>query len=304
MVNLLRTLHARPELAHNIIKFNASLYPVTLDTSPPSLFGNWHRQWSVNHERSLPNTTLESIRHMVNIKSLTLRDFDWLETLCRGLVQNLLSVTTSLAYLTALVIKGHQFSDLSNRRDCSPQISRILLSQPLSGRLRLRSGGWDLERHIRQSDIPRLSYLKAERGEDGVIIYGGPITSLDIRFIRTVPSLDVWKALAVSTAPITSMTLNVSDHIIPVVGMVAIYVKDVQELVINGVLFNQIPLIIDAFPSFPCLRNLHFVVWDLWDGPKNGGMCKKMNEDQRMDAIESIRLRCPQFQNLEIRQKC
>ncbi|KAG9026512.1 hypothetical protein FRB95_008738 [Tulasnella sp. JGI-2019a] len=236
---------------------------------------------------------------MVNIKSLTLRDFGWLGTPYQNLIRDAISLTVSLSSLTSLVIQGQDFPPSGRHENHSVQLALLLRSQPLLECLELRSSEWDLQDCMLQSDVPRLSHLVAGSREARFLVCGRPITSLFIRSITREPGPDGWKALAASSAPITFLALDDMYHpfLEAALHSVAMHFKDVQKLSIQGAAYQILPLLIGGFPSFPYLRTLRLKAWDLnMEGTES-------IEDQRLDAIMYIRHRCPQFQNLEMDQK-
>ncbi|KAG9032551.1 hypothetical protein FRB95_001216 [Tulasnella sp. JGI-2019a] len=303
MAKLLRTLYTRPDLTHYILTFNGSFSPVPHIDSPPSGLNRWLLN-QLRHARTLSGMITTLIHHMVNVRSLTLQDFDWLETASQTLISNALCSTTSFASLTALAIEGHNFFQPGKTGDYTSQLSLILRSQPRLERLELRSGDWDLEHWILQSDVPSLSHLMAQPSEAPVMVCGRPIRSLFIRNVLTVPTSDIWEAVARSEALIDTLTLEVIQYkdLTPTLYSASMYMKDVQKLVIHGAACQELPLLISGFPSFHYLQTLRVMVWDYWDGGKISVNGERTNEEERIDATIFLRSRCPRLQNLEINQ--
>ncbi|KAG9000886.1 hypothetical protein FRB94_005109 [Tulasnella sp. JGI-2019a] len=236
MLKLLRTLHTRPDLAHRIVTFDGSLYPIAPVVSTPSI---QRQQRPMNRsERALSSTIVILIHNMMNVKSLTLHDFSWVGTPCQAIVCNAISSTLSFTSLTALAVEGRDFGE---RREYSSQLSLILRSQPLLECLELRSGAWDLGRWIFRSGVPRLTRLVARLDEAKVLVPGRPITSLSIKHMSGPPSLDVWEALAASTAKVTALALDAGyGPLEPSLRSIALHLQSIQELVITGVSIREI----------------------------------------------------------------
>ncbi|KAG9026508.1 hypothetical protein FRB95_008734 [Tulasnella sp. JGI-2019a] len=286
MAKLFRILNTQADLAHNIVTFDGCLYP-QLDKSQspcegvslPSFIKRWRHEWSV--DRMLARTIVTSLHHMVNVKSLTLRDFDWTGSQSETLVYGAICSTECLPSLTTLIVHGRTFYRPDQVRDHSRQLSLIIRSHPLLERLELRSGNWDLGSWIVQSDVPNLSYLMARPGDARVLIRGRPITSLFINRALTA-DLDAWEAPAISAVSNICVTLHYLENgvVESVVRFVVTHFKDVQELIVNGIYFHELSSLFSSFPSFCNLRTLRFGVRNLFDGTG-----KKMDENQRIDAI-------------------
>ncbi|KAG9000879.1 hypothetical protein FRB94_005102 [Tulasnella sp. JGI-2019a] len=295
----------RPELAHNIITFDGTLHPAPPKSQIPpvmliSSITHCNQQLSTRiQEQAFSETIVTSIRHMVNVKSITLHDFGWLGTPYENLVRDAISSTVSLSSLTTLIIGGQDFPKSGGHENHSSQLSLLLRSQPLLESLELGSGEWDLQNCILRSDVPRLSRLVARPHEARFLVPGRPITSLSITSIFTVPGPDEWKMLAASAVPLTFLTLD--DTIDPEVlesalRSVATHFKDVQRLLIYGAAYHAFPLLVEGLPSFPSLRTLRLMAWDI---DTEG---KKKIDSRRLHAITCIRSVNPQFENLEIEE--
>ncbi|KAG8999099.1 hypothetical protein FRB94_006435 [Tulasnella sp. JGI-2019a] len=311
MVKLLRTLHTRPDLAHNIITFDGSLYPALQKprfprvVTPTSLVKNWYQRWSmIRRERTLSHMTVTSILHMVNVRSLTLRDFRWLKTTsAQTLISHAICSTVSLPSLTSLTIHGSDF-----RPETKPnyviQLSLILRYQPFLERLELRSGEWDLERWIFPTDLPRLTHLMSGPEEAKVLVPGRPITSLALRKLSVVPRMDVWVALTTSTSPIHALKVDVLQHdvLLSILHFISSHLQDVEDLTLNGPTYETLPLLTQGFPSLPSLRILHVTLW-VHLGCEMESVCTTLREGRRADLVTRLRSECPEFKSLDYRDR-
>ncbi|KAG9026511.1 hypothetical protein FRB95_008737 [Tulasnella sp. JGI-2019a] len=246
MANLLRTLRSRPDLARNITTFHGSLHPVTQFVSLPPTLKDWDQQWpTMRRERTYTTSIMASIPSMMNLKFLTLHDFEWLGSMSQDIVCDSIPPPVPLAAitLTTLVIECRSFFLTGDLEENSIQLSLILRSQPFLECLALRSGNWDLEPLIVPSDIPLLSHLMAKPREAKVLVRGRPITTLFISGMLIVSDLSVWESIAASSAPITTLTLELAYHDVlgSALALAAIYTKDVQKLVIQGVIPRELP---------------------------------------------------------------
>ncbi|KAG9032560.1 hypothetical protein FRB95_001225 [Tulasnella sp. JGI-2019a] len=208
---LLRTLHTRPDLAHNIISFGGSLYPVSPKPqfprviTPTSLVKNWYQMWSTKQPD--PQLTVISIHRMVNAKTLTLCDFAWLGTVSETLVRDAICSTISFTSLTTLIIDGRDFFRSGRPPGYSRELSLIIRHQPLLERLELRSGDWDLGPWILPTDVPRLTHLTSLPEEAIILVPRRPIKSLILRDMVELPDQVFWGALAASASPIHTLKI-------------------------------------------------------------------------------------------------
>ncbi|KAG9000875.1 hypothetical protein FRB94_005098 [Tulasnella sp. JGI-2019a] len=298
MAKLLRTLHTRPELAHKIITFDGRLYPAPdryhFSTRVPTpVLKHWYQEHSM---KRLSKSIVSLIHNMVNVKSLTLRDFHWLGTRVDDRIFNAMRSSTSLRSLTSLAVKCETKCWTSGTHEnYSLQLCLVLRSHPLLERLELGPGRWDLEPWILQSDIPRLSHLTADSNAARVIVPGRPITTLYIPNLMGVRDVDTWEALAASVMPITTLAFDfLWERKASPLCSIGIYMKDVQHLVLNCFSVMMLPRITKELPSFRCLRTLRLSVLNYSPNGRND------YEGKRTEAIIRIRSICPEFQDLKI----
>ncbi|KAG8884102.1 hypothetical protein FRB98_002627 [Tulasnella sp. 332] len=183
---LMRTLHARPDLSRRVASLEGYLYP---------LFAKEMAGISTQ----IPNSyfTFPS-----NLRSLYLYDHDWWYN--PAFVQARYSL--SHLALTSLTIRGSGLRGVRGPHH-EPNIVPILRLQPILERLDLRLGKWDME-SIGPCDIPDLATLSAGTDEARFIVPGRPITSLTLS-VKRLEEEEVWKDISASTRRLTSLTLDV-----------------------------------------------------------------------------------------------
>ncbi|KAG9000881.1 hypothetical protein FRB94_005104 [Tulasnella sp. JGI-2019a] len=220
------------DLAYNIFAFDGSDFALTDDIMPP------FRQRQNQIQRNTKETLLH---HMVNLKSLTFRGYAWPEEVPPSAL--LFTITYLPSLTTLIIIEDYRY--YYPLPSYSTQIGSVLSRRPLPERLQLESGGWDLERHILQSDVPRLSHLMPQPHRAKVMVYEGCVTSLLIRSRLALPSpygRNLWKLLATPEAPVTTLTLDTLEpkDLRSILGLVSQHIRDVQTLFIEGVLFEEL----------------------------------------------------------------
>ncbi|KAG9031621.1 hypothetical protein FRB95_002488 [Tulasnella sp. JGI-2019a] len=305
MTKLLRTLHTRPDLAHNIITFSGSLYPASPKPrfprviTPTSLVKNWCQRWSTKQPD--PQMTVISIHRMMNVKSLTLYDFAWLGTTSETLVRDAICSTISLTSLTSLAIQGRDFFQPGRHLHYNRELSLILRHQPLLERLELRSGDWDLGSWILPTDIPRLTHLMSPPAEAIVLVPRRPVKFLVLREMLALPDQMFWGALAASASPIHTLKVGILQHevLLSFLHSLSVNLQDIQHLSLNGPDYEHLPMLTQGFPSLSSLRTLHVTLWDHQACQVDGVDSDQLREDRRADLIARVRLKCPQFESLE-----
>ncbi|KAG9000882.1 hypothetical protein FRB94_005105 [Tulasnella sp. JGI-2019a] len=305
MARLLRTLHARPDFAHNIISFGGSLYPALPKSrlprviTPTSLVKNWCQRWSTKQPD--PQLTVISIHRMVNVRLLTLYDFAWLGTISETLVRDAICSTISLTSLTTLVIDGRDFFRPGLPPGYNRELSLILRHQPLLERLELRSGDWDLGQWILPTDVPRLAHLMSPPAEARVLVSRRPIKSLVLRNVYALPDQVFWGALAASTGPIHTLKVDILHHVVLLsfLDSLSVNLHDIQHLTLNGPDYEHLPMLTQKFPSLPSLCTLRIILWEHQGYQMDGADIDRLREDLRADLTARVQLGCPQLESID-----
>ncbi|KAG8993565.1 hypothetical protein FRB93_001944 [Tulasnella sp. JGI-2019a] len=289
---LFRTLHGRLDLAHNIVTFEGSLYP----TPRKSRFRHW-----IQSERAFSKRIVISIHHMVNVRSLSLRDFRWVGTPAQTRICDAICSTGTFTSLTTLIIQDYDFYQYGRHPADKFQLCLILRHLPLLERLELWTSFWEIEQRILPTDIPRLTHLIARPREAKVIVPGRPITSLSIKYILMVPGRDFMEALSMSTGSIHTLKVETMDlqHLLSFLRLLSVHVQDVQKLILDGPRYEHLPMLTQEFPSFRSLRTVCVRIFDYLECTLHGVGVESWREENRADLSADIRLKCPQFERLD-----
>ncbi|KAG9008686.1 hypothetical protein FRB95_001480 [Tulasnella sp. JGI-2019a] len=128
VLSLLRTLSTRHDLAERIITFKGHLFPQNvpyeLVFSPrcPSKYRWWKKTGASNIASTLSSILTASFQRMVNLKSMTIEDFNWLWTYSHPHVAPALAN----ASLTSLNIHGSAFTSPKRVAGMELELATIL----------------------------------------------------------------------------------------------------------------------------------------------------------------------------------
>ncbi|KAG9032562.1 hypothetical protein FRB95_001227 [Tulasnella sp. JGI-2019a] len=238
---------------------------------------------------------------MVNVKSLSLRDFHWIGTPSQTRICDAICSTVSLISLTALVIQNCDVSTHERQADHKFQLRLILQHHPLLERLNLWSGHWDLGQWILPTDVPHLTHLTSRPREATVLVPGRPVTSLSLTHVLTMPNQDFWEALALSTGPIHTLKMDIYDPeaLLLFLQSLSVHLPDVRKLILDGPNYEDLPTLPQGFPSFRSLRTIHIPLIDCLECTLHDLGSDSQRDDQRADFTARIRLKCPRFERLD-----
>ncbi|KAG8871487.1 hypothetical protein FRB97_008650 [Tulasnella sp. 331] len=296
---LLRTLSTRPDLAQRVHTWNGYLYPVLYKAPYPDAYGpkllskqRLKRRRQVQEVVDFSSTLAKSLNHMSNLKSMTIRDFDWLWTASHSVV----APSVAGASLTALFITGSAFRCPGRRAGYELELAMILKSQPLLERLELRSGKWDMEEWLTPKDLTHLHTLVAGEADARRLIPGRPITSLTLHYVTRVLDNNAWQGLAASSEPITSLTFSVSrkEFIPPILQSAAKHMEALESICASSLCIEHLGKVYENFPTFKRLRYLSVTMRECWHNDT------KLKEEYLTDLRTGVQMGSPSIEHVRL----
>ncbi|KAG8944355.1 hypothetical protein FRC04_002014 [Tulasnella sp. 424] len=316
-----RTLSERPDLVRCIVSYRGPLTPTRLprpikkrnriqlwqrkNTPPPHL-------WDDNSviEAELNQRTIYIFTNAVNLRELEITDYcDWMSN------PTWEPVITSVSRMPLTRLALPAISETA-------EIVPLLRALPGLESLELGFAQVRLE-DLKESDIPKLKWLKATLQDAATIIPGRPVEEFYHVLGMGELGLDeqLVRKLSLSSSPITKFSTRLYnpwayDLVRSALQAFARYLPEVQHLTIN--VGGDIPgqILLDEIPSFQDLRSVKFLSANLFvasdpvqgssqvsidsDNNRSDGVAPQASALEDWDVLlQRLRERCPSLVDTE-----